>query len=65
MEIGMETANHAIKVAPNAQGWTWELIDTDGVTSAMGSHLVCRAGSDAGQMGSCAACPSDWRAIKK
>jgi len=32
----MREATHAIKVSPNAQGWTWELIDTDGATTEVG-----------------------------
>jgi hypothetical protein len=32
----MEGGSVAIKVTAGARGWTWELIDTDGVTTACG-----------------------------
>jgi hypothetical protein len=32
----MQEPKHAIKVAPAAHGWAWELINCEGVTSATG-----------------------------
>jgi hypothetical protein len=32
----MQNARHAVTVAQKGQGWTWELIDADGVTTAAG-----------------------------
>jgi hypothetical protein len=32
----MQGANHAIRVGAIVQGWTWELIDSEGVTTAEG-----------------------------
>ncbi|MDR3511471.1 MAG: hypothetical protein P4L73_07555 [Caulobacteraceae bacterium] len=32
----MQDARHAILMTPNAQGWLWEVIDSDGSTAATG-----------------------------
>ncbi len=49
----MQSPKHTIMVRPNAQGWTWELIDRDGATTAEGI-----AAHQEGAMGSV------WRAAK-